>query len=85
MPQVCVAPLAQRGVSPLRQDRLLTTNPASGGSRLGDIREAVAKLLGAQVRVFVTKCVQAELHALGTDFSGGCLIAKAAATSRLVC
>lgn len=41
--------------------------------RLGDVREAVAKLLGAQVRVFVTKCVQAELHALGADYSGVCL------------
>ena len=37
---------------------------------LGDVREAVAKLLGATCRVFVTKCVQAELRALGADYAG---------------
>ena len=36
---------------------------------LGDVREVVAKLLGATVRVFVTKCVQAELRALGDDYA----------------
>ena len=34
------------------------------------MREAVAKLLGAQARVFVTKCVQAELQSLGSDYAG---------------
>jgi len=34
------------------------------------VREAVAKLLGAQARVFVTKCVQAELQSLGSDYAG---------------
>ena len=36
----------------------------------GDVREVVAKLLGATVRVFVTKCVQAELRALGDAYAG---------------
>ena len=72
MPQVRVAP-AVRYKSPCQA--------ADDGdypllSRLGDIREAVAKLLGAQVRVFVTKCVQAELHALGADYSGACPSAR---------
>ena len=34
------------------------------------MREAVAKLLGGQARVFVTKCVQAELQSLGSDYAG---------------
>lgn len=41
-------------------------------TRLGDVRQAVAKLLGAPVRVFVTKCVQAELQSLGQEYSGPC-------------
>jgi len=38
--------------------------------RLGDVRACLSKLLGAQVRVFVTKCVQAELQSLGPDYAG---------------
>ena len=57
--------------SPVRCDaRQLTRRLSPLAFRLGDIREAVAKLLGTQVRVFVTKCVQAELHALGADYAG---------------
>ncbi len=34
------------------------------------MREAVSKLLGSMVRVFVTKCVQAELRSLGPEYAG---------------
>ena len=66
--------------SPVRCDaRQLTRRLAPLAFRLGDIREAVAKLLGTQVRVFVTKCVQAELHALGADYAGVLSISRVTA------
>ena len=51
---------------------LRDTDIAARRRSLGDVREAVAKLLGATCRVFVTKCVQAELRALGPDYAGAC-------------
>jgi len=43
------------------------------------VREAVAKLLGATVRVFVTKCVQAELRTLGDAYAGASRLTRAPA------
>lgn len=50
--------------------------------RLGDVREAVAKLLGATVHVFVTKCVQAELRSLGPEYAGALRARVASALRR---
>jgi hypothetical protein len=63
------APPAQR-LAPHAADARATRS-------LGDVREAVAKLLGATVRVFVTKCVQAELRTLGDAYAGACRLTRA--------
>lgn len=39
-------------------------------SRFGSPEEIISKLLGSQVRVFVTKCVQHELRSMGAEFTG---------------
>jgi hypothetical protein len=44
-----------------------------GCCRRGEAREVLAKLLGAPVKTYVTRCALLELKALGAEFAGASL------------